>query len=116
MQAMIDEITKLKINQTSKSDNKPDKGKGKAKLVQLIHWLEPNPLLNRIESLETYKVKGFSIEDNVEKEFARIDEVRDKDMVSLGDENFKDCLTHNEMMYVITKDSDEVFEHNNTGY
>ena len=58
-QGMINKIAKLESNQTSKSDNKPDKGKGKAKQVQLIHWLEPNPLLNRIESLESYRMKGF---------------------------------------------------------
>jgi hypothetical protein len=97
-QAMIDKIANLELNQTPKSDNKPDKGKGKAKQVQLIHWLEPNPLLNRIESLESYKAKGFSIDDNVEKEFTRIDEVGDEDMISLGDEEYVDCLNHNEMM------------------
>ena len=85
-QAMINKIAKLESNQTSKSDSKLDKGKGKAKQVQPIHQLEPSPLLNRIESLESYKAKGYSIDDNVEKEFARIDEVGDEDMISLGDE------------------------------
>ena len=113
-QAMIDKIAKLESNQTSKSDSKLDKGKGKAKQVQLIHQLEPSPLLNRIESLESYKVKGYSIDDNVEKEIARIDEVEDKDMVSLGDEEYVDC--HDDMMYAILEDEDPVIGHYDMKY
>ena len=76
--------------------------------------MEPSPLLNRIESLESYKAKGYSIDDNVEKEIARIDEVEDKDMVSLGDEEYVDC--HDDMMYAILEDEDQVIGHYDVRY
>ena len=76
--------------------------------------MEPSPLLNRIESLESYKAKGFSIDDNVEKEIARIDEVEDEDMVSLGDEEYVDC--YDTAMYSILEDGDEVIGHYDVRY
>src|SRR5258705_3320606 len=85
-QALIKELQDLRIQ------GKPDfKEKGKAKIVQFAD--ASSSLQKRIETLDNFKARGFSVEDNIERNlakqqkeiFARIDE--DEEMVSLGDED-----------------------------
>src|SRR5258705_6433042 len=84
-QALVKELQDLRIQ------NKPDsKEKGKAKIVQFAD--ASSSLQKQIETLDSFKARGFSVDDNIERNlakkkeiFSRIDE--DEEMVSLGDED-----------------------------
>ena len=117
-QAMIEKLKQLELNQASKPDksNKKDKAKKQTKTVQLVDRTD-NLLLQWIETLNQFRVWGFSVSDDAEQQFARIDEVNEE-MVSLGtEESYKECLSTNEMMYLVTEDGDmkDVWEFDN-GY
>src|SRR5258705_7736044 len=98
-QLLIERVDKLE-NQTKKSD----KGKvkmvnlatyetfGKPKLLQRIDQIkEEDLLIKRMENLDSFKARGFSIDDNVEKSLeplARIEEItEDTEMISLGSDD-----------------------------
>src|SRR5258708_7339157 len=98
-QLLIEKVDKLE-NQTKKSDK--GKGKmvnlamyetfGKPKLLQRIDQIkEEDLLIKRMETIESFKARGFSIEDNVEKSLeplARIEEItEDTEMISLGSDD-----------------------------
>src|SRR5260370_30961487 len=98
-QLLIERVDKLE-NQTKKSDK--GKGKmvnlatyetfGKPKLLQRIDQIkEEDLLLKRMETIESFKARGFSIDDNVEKSLeplARIEEItEDTEMISLGSDD-----------------------------
>src|SRR5258705_13039684 len=98
-QLLIEKVDKLE-NQTKKSDK--GKGKminlasyetfGKPKLLQRIDQIkEEDLLLKRMETIESFRARGFSIDDNIEKSLkpiARIEEItEDTEMISLGSED-----------------------------
>src|SRR5258705_11912625 len=65
---------------------------GKPKLLQRIDQIkEEDLLLKRMETIESFKARGFSVDDNVEKSLeplARIREItEDTEMISLGSDD-----------------------------
>src|SRR5258708_31374321 len=95
-QLLLEKVDKLE-NQMKKSDK--GKGKmvnlatyenfGKPKLLQRINQIkEEDLLLKRMETMDSFKARGFSIDDNVEKSLAKIEEItEDTEMISLGSED-----------------------------